>query len=73
MIMVSSKEFTGKLGEIETYFNTEFKTEPFDEILKENMLLKTNIPSKKKLDLPLKNIFLPKNTDLNPIQESEPT
>jgi hypothetical protein len=71
MIFLSSKEFTGKLPLKEEYFGTEYSSEPIPESFRNAMVNTPAVPekTKKKLDLPVQNIFLPKSTELNPLPE----
>jgi insulysin len=75
MIYLSSKDLEGKLDLIEPYFGTQYSVRSIPE----DLLAETRHPSikplfsYKRLDLPVKNIFLPKDTSLVGIAENEPT
>ena len=75
MIFLSSKEFTGKLPLKEQYFGTEYSNEPIPEAFLNAMVNTPAVPekTKKKLDLPIQNTFLPKSTELYPLPENCPT
>jgi len=68
-VFMQSKSFEDVCTDTEYWMKTKYTVSPFTDDLK-NLIKKPNCKiSKKKLDLPPKNEFIPKNFDLLPKDE----
>lgn len=73
MVLYSSKDFTG-LASKEEYFGTEYTLHDLQTEQPEwiDVLLNGKMPpTRKRLDLPVQNIFIPKSMDLLPDQATQ--
>ena len=62
--MIRSKSYEDKVAQdVEPFYGTKYKVEEFSESLKEKM---RNPKVQEKIDLPPKNILIPKNFDVLP-------